>query len=221
MNYVVAIDGPNGSGKSTVAKNIAKKLGAVYLDTGAMYRAVTLMVMKSDNIDFDNIPNEFIEKICIDMDAKGTIFLNGENVTQAVRQPEVSKNVPFVAKNVNVRQQMTKLQQIFAEKNNVIADGRDMGTVVFPNATLKIYLDANPEIRAKRRHEQYLLAGDSISFSEVLENVLKRDKMDMERDVSPLKKADDAITIDSTSLTIEEISQKIIYLIGERVKYCE
>ncbi len=217
MEYIITIDGPNGSGKSTVAKSVAKNLDAIYLDTGSMYRAITLMIMRDDTLSFNEVPNDFLKKIEIKMDKVGTIFVNGENVTEKVRTPEVTKNVPHVAKNMNVRNHLGSMQRQIAQNNKIVADGRDMGTVVFPNANLKIFLDADPNIRAKRRHEQYLLAGDNISFGEVLANVLKRDKMDIERSISPLKKADDAVLIDSTNLSVEEITKKIIYLIGERV----
>ncbi len=219
MNLIIAVDGPSGSGKSTIAKIVAEKRDLIYIDTGAMYRAVTLSVMREELTE-EEITNDFLQTLKINFNSDGNICLNGEDVSDIIKTEKVTVKTPPIAKLPIVREYLVDKQRKIAQSSNVILDGRDIGTVVFPNATLKIYLDASVEIRAKRRFEEYKQRKEVISFGEVLENVAKRDKIDKERKFGPLRVAEDAIIIDSSNMSIDEVAQKIIYLIGERVKYC-
>lgn len=203
-NFIVAIDGPAGSGKSTISKLLARKFRLTYLDTGAMYRMVTLYFLRN-NVDLENIEQVKNFLVLIEIDIVGDKFiLNGEDVSSEIRTPKITENVSFVAKIKEVREVLVSLQRKISFGKNIILDGRDIGTVVFPNANLKIFLLASPEERAKRRVKDYLEKGIEEDYNKVLEDIKKRDYIDSNRKESPLKKAKDAIEIDSSFLEIEE-----------------
>ena len=220
MSFIVAIDGPAGTGKGTIAKIIANKLGFINIDTGAMYRCVTLEALKN-NINIDEI--EKIEKLLekIDIEFKRTdgnlkVFLNGEDVSEEIRKQEVNNFVAKFAALKCVRDKMTLLQQKMGELGNIVMEGRDIGTTVFPNADVKIYLDASVEERAKRRYNQNIEKGMDITYEEVLESIKARHILETQREISPLRKAEDAVLIDSTNLSIEEVTQKFLDLIEQK-----
>ena len=208
---IVAIDGPAGSGKGTITKNVERKLGFLNLDTGATYRCVALETLRN-NLRLDQ-ETEIAKNIKIEIDNKrdkDIIYLNGEDVSTKIREKEVTAIVSQVSSIISVREEMVKVQRNLAKGKNVIVEGRDIGTVVFPNADLKIYLDASEEIRAQRRYKENQEKGIDMTYEEVLENVRMRDYNDMHKKVGALKKAEDAIIIDSTNLTIEEVTDKVI-----------
>ena len=211
---IVAIDGPAGSGKGTITKNIEKKLGFLNLDTGATYRCVALETLRNNlRLDQETEIIKIAQNIKIEIDNKGNndiIYLNGEDVSTKIREKEVTAIVSQVSSIIPVREEMVKVQRNLAKGKNVIVEGRDIGTVVFPNADLKIYLDASEEIRAQRRYKENQEKGIDMTYEEVLENVKMRDYNDMNKKVGALKKAEDAIVIDSTNLTIEEVTDKVI-----------
>ena len=211
---IIAIDGPAGSGKSTIAKLVALELGFEYLDTGAMYRMVTLrLVNKKISLeDIRSIEKE-LKNMKIDI-LNNRFFLNNVDVTDEIRTPIVSENVSKVAKIKEIRYKMVELQREISKSKNTILDGRDIGTVVFPNAEIKIYLIADEVERAKRRYSE-LKNNSEISFEDVLKNIVERDRIDSTRVESPLKKAEDAIEIDTTGNTIEEVKEKILLVIEE------
>ena len=218
---IVAVDGPAGSGKGTVTKLIEKELGFLNLDTGATYRCVALQVLR-ENVSLKD--EEKIIKIANDIDIqinntgdKDIILLNGEDVSKDIRTKEVTEIVSQVSSIIPVREKMVEVQRNLAKGKNVIVEGRDIGTVVFPNADLKIYLDASEEVRAKRRYEENLQNGIKTNYEEVLQNVKMRDYNDMHKKVGALKKAEDAIIVDSTNLTIEEVVRKIKNEIQKRI----
>ena len=205
-NLIVAIDGPAGSGKSTIAKLIAKKYNFTYNDTGAMYRMITLYLLQ-EKIDFENLKE--IENILnnhINLDMKeNKFFLNNKDVSQEIREPIISENVSKVASIKIVRDNLVSLQRKIASNKNVILDGRDIGTVVFPNAQVKIFLIASVEERANRRYKEFLEKNISISYEEVLKSLKERDFIDSTRKESPLVKAKDAIELDTTNLNLQEV----------------
>lgn len=211
---IVAIDGPAGSGKGAITKNIEKKLGFLNLDTGATYRCVALETLRNNlRLDQETEIIKIAQNIKIEIDNKGNndiIYLNGEDVSTKIREKEVTAIVSQVSSIIPVREEMVKVQRNLAKGKNVIVEGRDIGTVVFPNADLKIYLDASEEIRAQRRYKENQEKGIDMTYEEVLENVKMRDYNDMNKKVGALKKAEDAIVIDSTNLTIEEVTDKVI-----------
>ena len=211
---IIAIDGPAGSGKSTIAKLVALELGFEYLDTGAMYRMVTLrLVNKKISLeDIRSIEKE-LKNMKIDI-LNNRFFLNNVDVTDEIRTPIVSENVSKVAKIKEIRYKMVELQREISKSKNTILDGRDIGTVVVPNAEIKIYLIADEVERAKRRYSE-LKNNSEISFEDVLKNIIERDRIDSTRVESPLKKAEDAIEIDTTGNTIEEVKEKILLVIEE------
>ena len=218
MAYLqIAIDGPAGSGKSTVAKEISKRLGITYLDTGAMYRAVTLEAL-NHKVDLHN--PEALKKIVNQMDLNMTVsklYVNNIDVTDAIRTPEVTKNVSVVSMDAYVRSEMVKMQQKIALGQAVIMDGRDIGTVVLPNATYKFFLVADPTERAKRRLLELKAKGFEATLEALVEEIILRDELDSNREISPLKKAEDAIEVDTTSYTIEEVVVLILdYVKGVR-----
>lgn len=221
-NYSIAIDGPAGAGKSTIAKTIAKKLGFIYVDTGAMYRAMALYMIKA-NVNLENL--EEISKACEGVDVtieylegEQQVILNGENVTGFLRTEEIGKMASAVAKNNAVRIKMVELQQSLAAKANVIMDGRDIGTVVLPNADLKVYLTASSAERARRRFTELQEKGVSCDINEIEEDIINRDNQDMNREVSPLRQAVDAILVDSSEMNIEQVVNTIIELYQTRCK---
>ena len=209
MYKIVAIDGPAGSGKGTIAKILAKECNLLYIDTGAMYRAIAYGMLKN-NIKLDeedkiielakNSKIEFID---------GKTYLDGHDISSEIRSMEVTKIVSPVSSIIKLREILVDLQRKMAEGSNVIMEGRDITTVVFPNATYKFYLDANVEERAKRRYKENLEKGMNVSFEEILENIRKRDYNDMHKEVGALIKSEDSIYIDSSNMTIEEVVEKI------------
>ncbi len=210
---VIAIDGHSSCGKSTVAKTLARMLNYIYIDSGAMYRAVTLYALRMGLIkngipDIAKIIDELKNiKITFEWDTvaeKNTTFLNGENVEEEIRQLEVSKNVSPISAVAEVRHELVKQQRENGKNKGIVMDGRDIGTVVFPDAELKIFMTASPEIRAQRRYLELKEKGQKVDFDEILQNVLTRDKIDSTREVSPLKKADDALVLDNSHLTRKE-----------------
>ena len=204
-NIIVAIDGPAGSGKSTIAKIIAKKFNFTYIDTGAMYRMITLYLLEN-NIDFDDLKE--IEKILntVNLDMQGDKFyLNNVDVTTKIREKRINENVSKVASIKIVRSNLVDLQRKVSNNKNVILDGRDVGTVIFPNAKVKIFLIASPEERARRRYNEFLEKKTEITYEEVLKSIKERDHIDSTRDESPFVKANDAIELDSTNLTIDDV----------------
>lgn len=216
-NYIIALDGPAGSGKSTIAKVIAKNFGLTYLDTGAMYRMVALYILEN-NIDFNNVADveNILNNIKVDI-IDDKFILNGKDVSLEIRTPEVTKIVSPVSAIKAVRVKLVDLQRDISKGKKVILDGRDIGTVVFPNADLKIFLVASPEERAKRRVKDYASKGITEDFETVLKDILERDHTDSTRKESPLKKAEDAIEVDTSFLNIEESVQTISNLIKEKV----
>ena len=217
MSFIVAMDGPAGAGKGTITKLVGEKLGLINIDTGAMFRCVTLnMLQEGIEIEQENKIERLLDEIDIDMKESGEVFLNGEEVSQKIREDEVNKLVSPVSIVPIVRKKLIDLQRKMAKGKNIIMEGRDIGTVVFPNANVKIYLDASPEERAKRRVKQNQEKGMISSYEEVLKNIMDRDERDSNREVAPLKQAEDAIYIDSTNLTIEEVVEKIVELIKKK-----
>lgn len=222
MSFIVAIDGPAGSGKGTITELVGKELNLVNIDTGATYRCVALETLNR------NIALEDKEKIIsilddiniefINTNEGKKVFLNGNDVTAKIRSKEVSTIVSQVSSIKEVRFKMVDLQRRLAEGKNVIMEGRDIGTYVFPNANVKIYLDASAEERANRRFKQNQEAGIEMTYEEILQNIKMRDKNDMEKEIGALKQAEDAIYLDSTSLTIEEVKEKIVEIIKEKMR---
>lgn len=217
MSFIVAIDGPAGAGKGTITKLVGEKLGLINIDTGATFRCVALNMIK-DNVDITDETKikEILKKINIEIRPNGEIFLNNEKVTKRIRENDVNNLVSPVSTIRIVREKLLDIQRKMAEGKNVIMEGRDIGTTVFPNADVKIYLDATPEERARRRVLQNEEKGIVSSYEEVLENIKDRDKRDSTREIAPLKKADDAIYVDSTNLNIEQVVEKIIGIINDK-----
>lgn len=208
----IAIDGFSSSGKSTMAKKLAKNIGYAYIDTGAMYRAVTLYCLRNGLFDGDRLDTERLEAALpdinitfgVDADGKTQTMLNGEVVEQEIRRMEVSSKVSIVAAVGSVRRALVKQQQAMGKQKGIVMDGRDIGTVVFPDAEMKVYVDASPETRARRRYEELRVKGDSVTYEDVLANVCERDRIDTTRAESPLRKADDAVVLDNSNMTIAE-----------------
>ena len=212
---VIAIDGPAGAGKSTVSKIAAAKLGYTYIDTGAMYRAVACKVLKTNENVTDNLIVTIAKDIDVDLryeDGITKVFVDGLEVTGEIRTPEVSRLVSQVAKIGFVREKLTELQRKMATRGGVIMDGRDIGTTVLPNADVKIYLTASIEERARRRFEELKEKGYDSDFNEIAKEIALRDKQDMEREISPLVKADDAILLDTSDMNIDEVVNEILKL---------
>ncbi len=217
---IVAVDGPAGSGKGTVTKMIEKELGFLNLDTGATYRCVALEALRrgltlQDEEQIIEVANKIDIKIN-NVGDKDIVLLNDEDVTEKIRTKEVTAIVSQISSIVPVREKMVEVQRKLAIGKDVIVEGRDIGTVVFPNAEVKIYLDASEDVRAKRRYEENLQKGINTTYEEVLENVKMRDYNDMHKKVGALKKAQDSIVIDSTDLTIDEVVKKIENIICEK-----
>ncbi|AXN37362.1 cytidylate kinase [Peribacillus butanolivorans] len=216
----VAIDGPAAAGKSTVAKIVAEKFNYIYVDTGAMYRAITYKALNhqiplnDEQALFEILINTEIE---LRPSENGQlVFLDNENVTAQIRNNEVTGSVSEVAKHRNIREEMVRRQQNFGENGGVVMDGRDIGTHVLPNAEVKVFLIASVDERAQRRHQENILKGFPSDIEKLREEIATRDKLDSEREVAPLKKATDAIEIDTTSLSIQEVAESIMSLIEER-----
>ena len=219
MSYSVAIDGPAGAGKSTIAKMVAKKLGFIYVDTGAMYRAMALHLLRKGIPATDSAA---ISAACEDADitiryqnGEQVVLLNGENVNGLIRTEEVGNMASSSSTNGDVRKKLVALQQKLAKTAEVIIDGRDIGTVVLPDADVKIYLTAGSDVRAKRRFDELTAKGEICDLQKIEKDIIERDERDMNREISPLKQADDAILVDSSYMTIEEVVEKIISLINK------
>ncbi len=213
----IAIDGPAGAGKSSIAKLVAKKLSFVYVDTGAMFRTVAYYFLSQgkDPSDAEMVTEE-CEKISISIEYKDGaqhIFLDGTDVSTEIRQEEVGKNASVVAKNQAVRNRLLALQRQMAEKQDVIMDGRDIGTVVLPDAQVKIYLTASASVRAERRYKELVEKGETCNLKRIEEDIIARDEQDMNREIAPLKQAEDAVLVDSSYMTIEEVVDKIIEIV--------
>ncbi len=217
----VAIDGPSGAGKSTIAKAAAKALGFVYLDTGAIYRTVAwhITMMGIGPKDTDHVPmllDDANIEIVFQEDGQHMV-LNGKDITAEIRTPEISAVASQVAQQKCVRDYLLELQRQLARKHNIIMDGRDIGTVVLPKASLKIYLTATPEKRAQRRYEEYLQKGQKAVYEEVLADQKKRDYEDMNRKIAPLKQAKDAVLVDTTDLDLQQSVEAVINLMKEKL----
>lgn len=224
---VIAIDGHSSCGKSTVAKELAKKLGYIYIDSGAMYRVVTLYALRNGLIK-NQAPD--VEKLLAALKnfritfkwdeetGRNTTFLNDENVEEEIRQLAVSENVSPVSTIAEVRAEMVKQQRENGKNKGIVMDGRDIGTVVFPNAELKIFMTASPEIRAQRRFDELKAKGLTVDFDEILRNVKERDQIDSTREVSPLRKADDAVVLDNSYLTREEQLEWAVKKVNEIIE---
>ena len=216
---LIAIDGPVGAGKSTVAKIAAEKLNIIYIDTGAMYRTVGLYVIRKglDPKSAEDVKS-ILDEVNLDVrlsNAGQMIFLNGEDVTRLIRTPEISMAASNVSAIPEVRTKLVDIQRKLAESKSVIMDGRDIGTVVLPNATTKIFLNASLDVRAERRYKELIRKGQNVSFEDVKSDIVKRDNNDMSRAASPLKKAEDAIELDTTGKNLEEVVSEVIKIVND------
>lgn len=216
----IAIDGPAGAGKSSIAKALSKRLGYIYIDTGAMYRAVALFFLENNVADGkDSRIESLLDKLEISIkyeDGAQKVILNGEDVTGKLRLEEIGKLASKFSAIGIVREKLVALQRKLAQKENVVMDGRDIGTVVLPNADLKIYLSASSKVRAKRRYLELLEKGQTdLDINDIEDEIIKRDEADMNREISPLKQADDAYYLDSSDMTLEEVVSKILSMVKE------
>ena len=218
---IIAIDGPSGSGKSTIAKYLADQINATYIDTGAMYRAITYVAMRDGIVDDKDKVIDFVRNSTIKImyeNGLTRVFVNGEEVTDKIRSAEVNSKVSDISTIPEVREELVKIQRELGQKETVVAEGRDTSTVVFPNADVKIFLTASLDTRAERRMKEYLESGVEADFEEVKASLANRDRIDSGREVSPLKKADDAFVIDSTSMTIKDELDFLLNTIKEKQK---
>ena len=216
---IIAIDGPSASGKSTTAKAVSKRLGFIHLDTGAMYRAVTLGISESEiELNDQSKVELYLKSLKIEFDQNDQIMLNGKNVTDSIRTVKISSNVSKVSAILEVREKMVQVQRNIAGGNNCVLEGRDIGTVVFPNADFKFFLIADITIRAKRRFLDLQESNELLTLSELIESIRKRDELDSKRDFSPLRQAKDAIVIDTSFLTIEQQVNKIVKIVKRNKK---
>ncbi len=225
LTFNIAIDGHSSCGKSTIAKSIAQKYGMRYIDTGAMYRAITLYFMRNDiiknkQVDFALL-SDSLDKITINFQfnselKKSETFLNNENVESIIRGFEVSDNVSIIAQIKEVREKLILLQKAIGKSKNVVMDGRDIGTKVFPDARLKLFVTAKAEIRAQRRFDELTVKGERVTFDEILQNLNERDDHDTNRDINPLMQAEDAVLIDNSVLSIQDQNDLIDNLINTK-----
>lgn len=212
----IAIDGPAAAGKSTVAKMVAKELSNVYIDTGAMYRALTLAALEQDiNVNDEDELVNLLKQINIDLNQNDQVMINQRDVTRDIRTQTVTNQVSYIAKHPRIREEMVKRQQSMASERGVVMDGRDIGTHVLPKAELKFFLIATVEERAKRRYEENIQKGFPTNLDELRKEIKERDQMDSKRETAPLIKADDAIEIDTTSLSIAEVAQAILEKVAQ------
>ena len=218
--FSIAIDGPAGAGKSTIAKNVSKELGVIYVDTGAMYRAMALYMIR-EGIDAEDAAG-ISEKcksadISIDfVDGVQQVILNGENVSGLIRTEEVSAMASKSSVNGDVREKLVELQRKLASEKSVVMDGRDIGTVVLPNAEVKIYLTASSAVRAKRRYDELIAKGEQCDLAQIEADIIERDHRDMTREISPLKQADDAVLVDTSDMNIEEVTKALLDIVEEK-----
>ncbi len=222
MTFAVAIDGPAGAGKSTIAKRVAKKLNAIYVDTGAMYRALALCVIQNK---VEGTDEEAVSRVCENADVsicfengEQQVLLNGENVNGLIRTEEVGNMASACSVYPRVRAKLLDLQRKLAKENNVVMDGRDIGTHVLPNANPKIYLTAGSDVRAKRRYDELTAKGVEADLEQIEKDIIQRDHRDMNREIAPLKQAEDAVLVDSSYMTIDEVEEKIVALVEARTK---
>ena len=220
MNKEIAIDGPAGAGKSTIAKKVAEKLGLVYVDTGAMFRGIALYMTEKgiEGNEVDRIKNE-LEKVKIDIvyeNGEQQLILNDENVSKSIRKPEISKAASAFATIPEVRTRLLNLQRELAAKRPVVMDGRDIGSKVLPEATVKIFLTADVKVRAERRYKELTEKGENVDMADIMADIKSRDEQDMNRAVSPLTQAEDAILVDTSSLSIDEVVDTIIKIACEK-----
>ena len=218
---VVAIDGPAGAGKSTIAKLVAEKLGYAYIDTGAMYRSVALKFLQTGK-DFDEaFISQLAQTMIIEFKPEASVnrvFVDGVEVTDAIRSAEVTANVSRVAAIGDVREAMVAQQRRMGESGGVLMDGRDIGTVVFPNAQLKIFLTASVEERALRRYKELVAKGQDVDLAQLKKDIASRDKQDSERAISPLRQAEDALLLDTSDMNIDQVTAKILQLVEEKAQ---
>lgn len=217
----VAIDGPAGAGKSTIAKAAAKELGFIYVDTGALYRAIAYNAVKTGAIDDEQKIINMLDSTKVELkyvNGVQAVYLNGEDVSAFIRTPEISMGASKVSAIPQVRAFLLNLQREIASTNNVIMDGRDIATVVLPNADVKIFLFASPECRAERRYKELIEKGESVSFDDVLKDVNQRDYQDSHREIAPLKPSDDSIMADTSELTFQESIDLIVNTIKEKIQ---
>ncbi len=223
----IAIDGYSSCGKSTVAKDLAKVLGYTYIDSGAMYRSVTLFCMENSLMEGDYVDEARLKILIQDLTIHFTFdaanqryitWMNHQKVEDKIRTLAVSNNVSAVSKIGFVRKKLVKLQQKMGEKGGIVMDGRDIGTVVYPQAELKIFMTASPQVRAQRRFDEIKATGQEVLFQEVLDNIEKRDYIDANREISPLRKAEDAVILDNSFLTKQEQLEELIALVNQRSK---
>lgn len=220
MGFKIAIDGPAGAGKSTIAKELAKKLGFIYVDTGAMYRAMALYLIRKN---VDGTDRAQVEAICQQAeisiayeDGQQVVLMDKENVNSLIRTEEVGNMASTVSAYTKVREKLVELQQSLAESRSVVMDGRDIGTCVLPDAQVKVFLTAGSRVRAVRRYEELKEKGEVCDLEEIEAGIIQRDRKDMERETSPLRQAEDAVFIDSSHLTVEEVVSTILELVREK-----
>ncbi len=214
---VVAIDGPAAAGKSTVAKKVAKVLGCTYIDTGAMYRAITYFALKNNvNPQCEDDVVDLLPKIDLELKSNSKVFLNGQDITQDIRMPNVSQNVSYVASYKAIRLHLVDLQRKMANSKSVVMDGRDIGTYVLPNADVKIFQVASVETRAARRHKENLQHGIKCKLEDIEAELRKRDFIDSSRTFAPLKPAPDSVVLDTSDLTIDEAVQAVLKVIKDK-----
>lgn len=216
MSYQIAIDGPAGAGKSTIARQVAKIKNFIYVDTGAMYRAMAYYLL-SEKVNPEE--EEAVSKECLGahitieyQNGEQVVLLNGKNVNGVLRTEEVGNMASVTSKNKKVRERLTQLQKELAQTNNVVMDGRDIGTCVLPHADVKVYLTASAAVRAKRRYDELAAKGETCDIKKIEDDIVKRDEQDMNREIAPLKQAEDAVLIDSSDMTIEEVVKAILDL---------
>lgn len=218
--FAIAIDGPAGAGKSTIAKNLSKELGVIYVDTGAMYRAMALYLIRegvsaedsaaiSGKCESADISIDFIDGV-------QQVLLNGENVSGLIRTEEVSAMASKSSANADVRTKLVELQRKLAAEKSVVMDGRDIGTVVLPDAEVKIYLTASSAVRAKRRYDELIAKGEQCDLAQIEADIIERDHRDMTREISPLKQADDAVLVDTSEMNIEEVTKALMDIVKEK-----
>ncbi|MEE8564308.1 MAG: (d)CMP kinase [Atribacterota bacterium] len=219
---IIAIDGPAAVGKSTMGKLIARELDFLYIDTGAIYRAITWKVLKNNiNVNDENIISNLVSDTCITIEKANCkslndychIFVDGENITEEIRNPKIDQNVSQIARLPKIRKQLIYLQRKLAEKGNIVMEGRDIGSVILPQSDIKFYFTASEEERIKRRYKELMDKGYSIDYEKVKKQIIQRDKIDSKRKYAPLIKAKDAILIDSTEKSIEEVKDNILKII--------
>lgn len=217
MSYQIAIDGPAGAGKSTIAKELAKRLGFIYVDTGAMYRAMALYLLREgvpmDDTGKISAASQRADITIAYKDGLQQVLLDGENVTAFLRTEEVGNMASVSSANPDVRKKLVELQQNLANRENVVMDGRDIGTCVLPNADVKVYLTASASCRAKRRYEELTAKGETCDLGVIEADIEKRDHQDMTREHSPLRQAEDAVLLDSSDMTIREVVERILVLV--------